>query len=87
MWKLLKIRAKDYLGPKGDDDFCPTRLVSIDAPFIILGVPVYRDYKVVHQAAAPAYMSFMHGFDDTKGVPLVNSQVSSSKLALKYEFR
>ena len=52
-----------------------TRIVKANIPFIILGVPVYRDYRVVHQTAAPSHLSFMHGYDDTKGKPEADYRV------------
>ena len=86
---MLTVRPMDYLWPEVSlDGECGTRFTSADIPFMILGVPVYRDYIVVHSDDndGPGHMNFKHGFSDTKFTPEENWRLSERKLAIKYEF-
>lgn len=76
---MLKVRPEDYIFFSNDrDGFCMTRLIKLDAPFLILGLPVYKDYRIVHQHSEN-YMSFMHGYSDSKPMPSTHGSVSTDK--------
>ena len=50
---------------------------------MILGAPVYRDYRIVH-STDDGYMSFMRGSDDSKPVPEPYYFRAVEDLKLKY---
>jgi len=44
---MMTVRPTDYLWPEiGLDGLCGTRFVKAEIPFMILGMPVYRDYII-----------------------------------------
>ena len=51
---------------------------------MILGVPVYRDYRIVH-STDEKYMTFMHGYADSKPVPQSHHLRPQGEFKLKYE--
>ena len=53
---------------------------------MILGAPIYRDYRIVH-STDEGYMSFMHGFGDSKPIPEPYYFRAADDLKLKYSFR
>ena len=54
-----------------DEEECGTRFIQADIPFMILGMPVYRDYIIIHSDEADeedgsGHMTFKYGYSETK---------------------
>ena len=80
---MLRVRPYDYIMPyAGAGKDCSTRIVKADIPFMILGVPVYRDYLVDHNFSdtTPNYITFRHANDPTKDVPQTREIIFEKKL-------
>ena len=45
---------------------------------MILGVPIYRDYVIIHndEQDGPGHMTFKYGFGDNKLTPEANWKIS-----------
>ena len=82
----LQIPAVDYIVDTSegqDGQICRLRIRPIDAPFNIMGMPVYLGYYVTHNWEE-SYMSFAP-HDDSSKPALEAGSVPKAQLAVKYE--
>ena len=82
---MLVARPKDYVMQiEVQTEDCDTRLVRFDAPFHVLGEPIYRDYSILHSHTG-SYMIFKDT-PDGKFTPKQYQVATTKMISRSYEF-
>lgn len=76
---LVQVRPDDYVLRNDLNTVCKLRIRPIDAPFNVMGIPVYKDYNVVHDYLLDA-MVFQQTNDVTSKAKVEPQAKQASKV-------
>ena len=83
----LQVTVEDYKkalpGGQLTDELCKILFKSIEAPFNIMGTPVFQDYYVTHSWGETSTMSFLPHTESSKKVPSSGQTPKEQLLAIK----
>jgi len=83
----LQVTVEDYKkalpGGQLTDELCKILFKSIEAPFNIMGTPVFQDYYVTHSWGETSTMSFLPHTESSKKVPSSGHTPKEQLLSIK----